>query len=534
MTAQLRFPAYRLFPYEERLAVREAEGLRISVKERSREGLVIVAPEDDSALRRLTYAHRVDRLDGSSVVPDLAAAEAVHHRMRGRASVTRQATRYHVHGIHEYKGKFNPQVVRAFANVLGVNAGDWLIDPFAGSGTSTVEALSLGVNALGIDRSPIAVEIARAKTVAWLHPNPTELALALETWLGRLQHGLDEDARPSHARTTRWTDQDRDYLERWFQPRTLSELTLALELIDDLREEAARRLLRVAVSSIARAVSLQLPEDLRVRRRPSGFVAPPILAPLAKAVSAIIVGLRELAATQRTASNDVIASTVLGSASDVSSYSDLGLHAKHARRAIISSPPYATALPYIDTDRLSIVLLGLATATDLRKLELALVGSREWTRRDEEAWTGSAGLNTHALPASVAEICSRIRDLNGPTAGFRRRAVPGLLYRYFADMREAFEMAATQLRQHEDAIFIVGSNRTKAGGAWVTIETPQLLADVAEQVGFDVVEVMPLETWPRFGLHHQNGIGIESALWIRRADRLPSKATGESAAEPRQ
>ena len=167
MTAQLRFPAYRLFPYEERLAVREAEGLRISVKERSREGLVIVAPEDDSALRRLTYAHRVDRLDGSSVVPDLAAAEAVHHRMRGRASVTRQATRYHVHGIHEYKGKFNPQVVRAFANVLGVNAGDWLIDPFAGSGTSTVEALSLGVNALGIDRSPIAVEIARAKTVAW-------------------------------------------------------------------------------------------------------------------------------------------------------------------------------------------------------------------------------------------------------------------------------------------------------------------------------------------------------------------------------
>ena len=114
--------------------------------------------------------------------------------------------------------------------------------------------------------------------------------------------------------------------------------------------------------------------------RPSGFVAPPILAPLAKAVSAIIVGLRELAATQRTASNDVIASTVLGSASDVSSYSDLGLHAKHARRAIISSPPYATALPYIDTDRLSI---GAAWPGNGHRPSQARAGAGGQPRMDE-------------------------------------------------------------------------------------------------------------------------------------------------------
>ena len=44
------------------------------------------------------------------------------------------------------------------------NAGALLVDPFCGSGTTLVEARFFGVCALGLDLSPLAVLIARAKT----------------------------------------------------------------------------------------------------------------------------------------------------------------------------------------------------------------------------------------------------------------------------------------------------------------------------------------------------------------------------------
>ena len=45
--------------------------------------------------------------------------------------------------------------------------------------------------------------------------------------------------------------------------------------------------------------------------------------------------------------------------------------------AAITSPPYAMALPYIDTQRLSLVWLGLVEPGGIAGLEAELIGSRE-------------------------------------------------------------------------------------------------------------------------------------------------------------
>ena len=60
-------------------------------------------------------------------------------------------------------------------------------------------------------------------------------------------------------------------------------------------------------------------------------------------------------------------------------------------------------------------------------------------------------------PAALTTLLGRIDDLNGAAeAGFRRRAVPSLLYRYFAGMAEAMETWRAQLRPDEAAVVIVG------------------------------------------------------------------------------
>ena len=64
---------------------------------------------------------------------------------------------------------------------------------------------------------------------------------------------------------------------------------------------------------------------------------------------------------------------------------------------------------------------------------------------------------------------------------------------------------------------IVGYNKTKAGGEDIVVETPELIATIAESRGFRLVELFPLETWPRYGLHHANGVQGEKAVVIQHA-----------------
>jgi hypothetical protein len=77
---------------------------------------------------------------------------------------TRSVNQYLTHWIYPYKGKFHPQMIRSFLNIMGAEAGDTILDPFIGSGTTAVETQLLGINCIGIDISPLCVLISKVKT----------------------------------------------------------------------------------------------------------------------------------------------------------------------------------------------------------------------------------------------------------------------------------------------------------------------------------------------------------------------------------
>src|SRR5205807_5350430 len=56
----------------------------------------------------------------------------------------------HVHRLHPYLGKFIPQLVEVLLRRY-LPRGGRVLDPFAGSGTTLVQALESGLGATGID-----------------------------------------------------------------------------------------------------------------------------------------------------------------------------------------------------------------------------------------------------------------------------------------------------------------------------------------------------------------------------------------------
>ena len=77
---------------------------------------------------------------------------------------TRSVNQYLTHWIYPYKGKFHPQMIRGLLNVIGLEPGDTVLDPFIGSGTTAVEAQLLGINCVGIDVSPLCMLQSKVKT----------------------------------------------------------------------------------------------------------------------------------------------------------------------------------------------------------------------------------------------------------------------------------------------------------------------------------------------------------------------------------
>jgi len=77
---------------------------------------------------------------------------------------TKSVNQYLTHWIYPYKGKFHPQMIRALMNIIKIQNGETLFDQFVGSGTAVLEAQILGVNAIGLDISPLCVLISKVKT----------------------------------------------------------------------------------------------------------------------------------------------------------------------------------------------------------------------------------------------------------------------------------------------------------------------------------------------------------------------------------
>jgi len=120
-----KFP-YKYMEYEKRMMAKEIQAVIPSVMSisDSKDIVTVVTNSnvDDDCLVMLSLFHsyRVGDDEWKLTLQGKFEGEEVG----GKA---RQHTRYSSHGLHEYKGKYNPQIVRIMLNILGLNGKKVLV-----------------------------------------------------------------------------------------------------------------------------------------------------------------------------------------------------------------------------------------------------------------------------------------------------------------------------------------------------------------------------------------------------------------------
>jgi len=294
----------------------------------------------------------------------------------------------HVHRLHPYLGKFIPQLVEI---LLGryFRPGQHVLDPFAGSGTTLVQALESGLDATGVDIAAFNCLLMDVKTREY---NPFVLERELRDVHARLP---ELRLRPTVPRSA--------YIRRWYSSTAARELLAFRELIEEYEHEDV---LRVVLARAARSARRTTHFDLDFPREPQlepywCYKHKRTCRPVETASQFLrrytLDTLARLKEFSRVRARGRSATVVHGDSRTED----------HAGRfdGILTSPPYPGLIDYHEQHRYAYELLGL---DDRRELELG---------------AGTAGTGRAALES----YCDGIVDTLRNAAGALRRGAPVII-----------------------------------------------------------------------------------------------------------
>ena len=187
----------------------------------------------------------------------------------------RRKTAGTIHNLHPYPTRFAPAVPATLIEALSA-PGDVVLDPFCGSGTTLIEARRLGRSAIGVDLSPLAIQISRVKNTRLTPADHKAAALSVALANSLVSSLLDRP--PSDIARAEYFDEhlrddcrflgieisgathgpaEVNELSEWFPRHALQEIIRIRMAIERCPLESAKNLLLIALSSVLLPLSYQ-------------------------------------------------------------------------------------------------------------------------------------------------------------------------------------------------------------------------------------------------------------------------------------
>ncbi|MDZ7343332.1 MAG: site-specific DNA-methyltransferase, partial [candidate division KSB1 bacterium] len=155
-----------------------------------------------------------------------------------------------VYGIHPYPAMFHFRVIRQLIQTFSA-AGDWIFDPFMGSGVVAVECLVKQRNFVGYDINPLAVLIAKARAT------PLSPKRLLDT-----VNLIDEKYRKHEPEPVEFHN-----IRFWFDNEVINDLSRLRQAIDSIDDEKVKNFFTVAFSEVVRRASKTEYSEFKLLRK---------------------------------------------------------------------------------------------------------------------------------------------------------------------------------------------------------------------------------------------------------------------------
>ena len=288
----------------------------------------------------------------------------------------------HVHGLHPYLGKFPPQLAEALIR-RHCPQGGLVLDPFCGSGTTLVEAVGLGRDAVGCDISAFNAMLSHEKT---RRHDAAAVPAGLETTLVRAEAFANDE--PGDVPS---------YLAAWYGEEARREL-LAYRLAIE-PGSAWSGLASLVLTRAARSARLVRHDALDGARSP---VTEPYWCHKHRRMCVPTVGAqRFLRRYSRDIAGRVASFGALrpdGASATVHHLDVRDLRLERSADALVTSPPYVGVIDYHDQHAYAYALL------DLPPRSQEEIGSRS---RGSGARAVSAYADDMAAALATSAACLR-------------------------------------------------------------------------------------------------------------------------------
>jgi DNA modification methylase len=405
--------------------------------------------------------------------PPMVAHDAVSPESPSTSYGTQRTLNGEVHDWYRIILGFPDHLVGMLIDTLRIKAGDSVLDPYCGSGTTLVECMKRNVECFGVEANPACVFATRVKT------NWDIRSHRLLECLDEMEVFYKKEVRRVVAYKE---DPAYEYLDQagmldrgWISAEPLRKSISIKNAIAQVRTS----------THYQNALRLALLSEV-VHGASNVKFGPQLYCSTAKADVDVLSGF-QIRVRQIAKDLDVV-SGLEHSRAQVRCGDSRNLRPilpSKPRRlfdAVICSPPYPAEHDYTRHTRLELAFLELVRDNDsLRSIKRNMIRSHTKGIYKSDA-EGVAVKDHHLIAPLVKEIELRART---KTYGFARLYGKATL-EYFGGMRRHLVSVHSLLRPNGKCAYVVGDQTSYLQ---VHIPTAEILASLAEEVGFDVVGI---------------------------------------------
>lgn len=351
----------------------------------------------------------------------------------------------YTHGMFKYPCKFIPEIPRWAINAFLSNKDGIVFDPFAGSGTTLLEANVNSLNAFGTEIDDIAKLIIKVKT--------TKLSIKQLETLEDEYHNIVEIITQDKAE--KYCPEISNILH-WFSEKTINELGRMKIYIDNIDDVDVKDFLKLCMVSIIKKVSYA--DDTSPKPYVSNKIkkSPPSVdkefASVFRRYKQMMIELLNIKKMGNT-------KILKGTAVDFLVPDGIDL--------AITSPPYINAFDYGRTMRFENLWMSTLTEEELREKKQQYIGTEKINIEKEKN-------SLHVLERSslLSEYYYQIVEKD------KKRAL--IVKKFFEDMEDNLHEIYRQMNTGGKYILVIGNSTIRN----VNVESWKVLEEIANKIGF--------------------------------------------------